>query len=285
MAKNDPFFLHLRREPDGPAREIAREVWVVQAEQCRTAVERSLPDAGLELYLNLGPRGRHLFQGGSPGTPAPRAAWVVGPHAKPLLVEKETSDCDMVGVRLRPGAAQWVLGVPAGELRGSLVDLDLLWGSAVETLRDRLYAAPPPVRLQILERFVAARLIRTGYSTEAARARDLCAAVAGGPRTTVGAISAAFGLSHRRVIATFDHHIGLKPKTFQRVERLWRVLHHVHTEKGASWARIAHACGYFDQAHLINDFRTQAGITPGRYAATRSSIGRGFAPYRLVPGA
>ncbi len=33
----------------------------------------------------------------------------------------------------------------------------------------------------------------------------------------------------------------------------------------SDWARIAAAAGYFDQAHLIADFRRLVGLTPGAF--------------------
>src|SRR6185503_104032 len=141
----EPRFYQLRRSPTGPVGERVSESWLVEAARCRTAVERSLADAAVEIYFNLGPEGRHVYQGGARSALAPRAAWVVGPHERPLLIEKEIANCDVVGVRLRPGTSEQVLGVPASELRESLVDLDLLWGRTVDDVRDRLRAAPDPV--------------------------------------------------------------------------------------------------------------------------------------------
>src|SRR5690242_17926987 len=85
-----PLFVQLRRAPTATLHETVREVWLVQAERCRTAVERVLPDAGAEIYVNLGAFGRHLYRDRVSASPSARSAWVVGPHARSLLIEKET---------------------------------------------------------------------------------------------------------------------------------------------------------------------------------------------------
>src|SRR5262245_40775097 len=100
-----PFFQHVRQFTQGSLAELARESWVVRAERCRMAAEAALPDTSVELYFNLGPTGRHI-SGRSPRATLPhRSAWVVGPRTRPLFIEKETRDCDIVAIRLVPWVA------------------------------------------------------------------------------------------------------------------------------------------------------------------------------------
>jgi AraC-like DNA-binding protein len=246
------------------------------------AVEGALPDASVELYFNLGPSGRHVYRSDGGGSLAPRAAWVVGPRDRPLYIAKETRDCDIVAIRLHPWMAQRVLGVPAIELRESLVDLELFWGSSVDEVRNRLYeATDPSARLAIVERAAASHARETGAG-DGLIARALCEDAERDASSTVTQLAARHGLTHRRVIAVFDRAVGLKPKAYQRVRRLRRVFQLVNESPRPSWTTIAHRCGYFEQAHLINDFRLLTGIRPGEYEATRSSVGLGFIPHRLA---
>src|SRR5687767_970939 len=52
---------------------------------------------------------------------------VVGADTGPHVVEPTGSAA--AGIRLRPGAAGAVLGIPASEVRDQQVDLSLVWGS------------------------------------------------------------------------------------------------------------------------------------------------------------
>src|SRR5829696_5636068 len=173
---DSPFFRHVRRIPHGSAVTAARESWTIEAERCRMAVESALPDASVELYFNLGPFGRHVRGSTSGLVLVHRAAWVVGPRDEPLHVVKETRDCDIVAIRLHPWMAECVLGAPASDLRGSMVDLDEFWGSDVDSVRNELHRSGDPVtRLAIVERAVAARA-RRGMTDDVRAAEQLCRA-------------------------------------------------------------------------------------------------------------
>ena len=279
---DSPFFRHIHRVPTGASAHVAREAWTVEAERCRMAVESALPDASVELYFNLGPRGRHVFGSTLPSLLPRRAAWVLGARDSPLLIEKEVRDCNIVGIRLHPWMAECVLGVPASELRGSMVDLDTLWGTDVDAIRNALHEMPDPAaRIALVERAVATRA-RSRMTGEARVAAHLCQAAERDVHGTVAALAAAHGLTHRRVIEIFDRTVGLKPKSYARVRRLRRVLRLAHDAPRPTWTAIAHRCGYFDQSHLINDFRLLTGISPRDYVATRSSVGHGFVPHVLA---
>jgi AraC-like DNA-binding protein len=82
---------------------------------------------------------------------------------------------------------------------------------------------------------------------------------------SVDTVVADSGYSHRHVVRTFEQAVGLKPKTYGRLRRFDRVLARLAAEPDASWADLAAAEGYTDQAHLIREFRSFAGVTPGRY--------------------
>ena len=272
-------FLHIRTRSRS---EAVAEAWVVQAERCRTAVERVLPDCSVEICFNLGPAGRRVFDDAVRGPLPRRSGWIVGPHASSLLVEKEIVDCDVVCVRLRPGVVERVLGVRPSELAGSLTDVGDVLGSEVNLLRERLDGESPATRIRMIEQYAGQRFARGEQRAENALARHLADSI--DAHASVSALARAYGLSHRRVIEMFDRHFGVKPKAFQKIARLRRVLRLIHAVPRPSWAGIAVDCGYFDQAHLVNDFREQTGMTPSEYEASRSSVGHGFAPFRLAQG-
>lgn len=281
----EPGFVYCAESSVGGSAETVTRCWTIRATRCQTAVERALPDTRAELYINLGPVGRHLVApDASMRATAPRAAWIVGPHPDPLFVAKETAHCDIIGVRLQPGVIPHVLGVPAAKLTGQLIDLDLLWGrQAVERVRTQLSAECDPLkRLLLLREEVERRA--AGASVEAGEIHRLCSALVEVPNASVRSVANRFQLSHRRVIEIFDAYIGLKPKAFQRVSRLRRTLERLAADRCLSWARIAHEAGYCDQAHFANEFRRLTGLTLSAYSKSRSPVDEGSVRHLLAVG-
>ncbi|MFD4574522.1 helix-turn-helix domain-containing protein [Streptomyces sp. NPDC058417] len=195
------------------------------------AVRPVLPDGCMDLLWN----GDRLLVAG-PDTRAhlpadPPAAWA--------------------GLRLYPGTAPALLGVPAHELRDRRVELADLWpADEVRRLRARVAAAPcPATALEDIARGRAA--------TPDPVLRHLVAALdAGRP---VARTADELGLGARQLHRRSLHSFGYGPKTLARVLRLQRAL--TLARRGLPYADTAARAGYADQAHLARDVRQFTGTT------------------------
>jgi AraC-like DNA-binding protein len=177
-----------------------------------------------------------------------------------------------VRLRIRPGRARLLCGVPVDELVDRAVPLDDLWDAAPgERLAGELLALGPRPGA-VAERLRAELARRAAARTRAdhARADLLDAAVAalsagpGSPR--LPAVAAELGVSERHLRALFTGGAGLSPRRFTRVDRVRRVLAGAGQHR---WARLAHDSGYYDQAHMITDFRALMSVSPGAWLAGR----------------
>jgi transcriptional regulator GlxA family with amidase domain len=78
------------------------------------------------------------------------------------------------------------------------------------------------------------------------------------------------GLSQRRFIQLFEREVGMSPKLFFRVRRFRHALGTVREAAVPNWAQVAVDCGYYDQSHLIHDFRLFSNLSPTEYVRRRS---------------
>jgi AraC-like DNA-binding protein len=168
----------------------------------------------------------------------------------------------VVMARLHLGATEAVLGVPASAIAGRIIALEELWGGeTTRRLLDRFAEARDTFQAaKILESAIAEHLATAGG--HGARNRLALAAADRLTNANVNAVAVELGVSERHLRRVFRETIGVSPKTFAKLTRFRRAVLAAREKTRASWATIAVAAGYYDQAHLIAEFRAIAGVTP-----------------------
>jgi AraC-like DNA-binding protein len=128
-----------------------------------------------------------------------------------------------------------------------------LWSELAEcaTFEDRVFAAE-----HYLLPFVSRARGRTLITKTAHHMLDRKGAV------RIDAIADQARLSVRQYERRFVEEIGLTPKTFARTTRFQRAFDAKRFFPGRTWLSIAHEFGYFDQMHMVRDFRLLCGIAP-----------------------
>jgi AraC-like DNA-binding protein len=69
----------------------------------------------------------------------------------------------------------------------------------------------------------------------------------------------------RYINKVFRQQLGMPPKVFANIIRFQTMLRKINGERGFTTANIAAEFGYFDQSHLIKEFKEFAAVTPGEY--------------------
>jgi AraC-like DNA-binding protein len=82
--------------------------------------------------------------------------------------------------------------------------------------------------------------------------------------------------SSRHIRRLIRRETGLSPKQYQRVQRLNRAVAHADRTATPRWADIACAYGFYDQAHMVNEFRALTGLAPAALHAERRLEVRNF---------
>ena len=227
-----------------------------------------LPDGAMELIVNLGdpqtlcaladPTRHTIF----------RQSWLSGERTEPIVID-EAGYVDLVGVRLRAGGAWPVLGIPLREFTDQVVELNAILGPEIATLRDRLgEAATDDARFDLLEAWLTQRArARTQLTRSVTYALRVIHGGANAAR--IGRIAEEIGISHKHLLREFDRCVGLTPKLFARLCAFQRVIRSIGQRPEIDWADTAATCGYYDQAHLIHEFRAFSGLTPASYLTKR----------------
>jgi AraC-like DNA-binding protein len=233
--------------------------------------EAVLPNGVVELMVNFGPVQKVIGYGDRVVDESFRRFWIAGIQDRPLVISSPEG-ANHMGVRFRPGGAHAFFGIPMDEIRGRVVDLDLIVGASVaEELRERLEATEDDAtRCRIAERWLLERRYSVHpYFATTRRALDLLNSSA--YNLTVTQLCDRLGLSNRYLIDQFREVVGLPPKTLFRIQRFHAVVNALKGHHEAEWAQVASRFGFSDQPHLIREFRHFAGVTPTQFLGARSA--------------
>jgi AraC-like DNA-binding protein len=258
--------LAVHRAPPPALAPFVESLWYYEC-NLPHARERILPSGSMQLLINLDEDQLRTYVGdGYSVVQSTRGAALGGVQPQHFAIDTAEQRA-IAGVSFKPGGAYPFFAPPADELTGLHVELDVLWGRDGAVARERLLEARTPAgKLRTLEALLLGRVARplerdpvVAFAVEAF-ARDV----------PVAEVTARLGMTPRRFIQRFGEAVGLTPKRFARLLRFQRVLAAV--ERGpVDWAEVALDCGYFDQAHLINDFRAFSGINPTAYHCNSTS--------------
>lgn len=78
----------------------------------------------------------------------------------------------------------------------------------------------------------------------------------------IAALASRVGLSPRQFERRFIQQVGIRPKTFARIARFEAALETKARFATKSWTDVAHQFGYYDQMHMVHDFREFTDKTP-----------------------
>ena len=167
-----------------------------------------------------------------------------------------------IHVDISPLAAGRLFGLPLHELAERQVPLESILDEPF--LAERLHDAETwDERFRLLDDVLATRLAESDPPPpEIAWAWTQLVETDGAVR--IGDLARELGWSRKRIVARFREAVGLPPKRAARLLRFERAraLAESAMQPGPDWAWIAREAGYYDQSHLINDFRAVTGRTP-----------------------
>lgn len=248
-----------------------------------TLVRRELPTTQHTLIINLGDS--LLVENAAGERLSIRAGgFLAGIFATPVQTVASGWQRGME-VRLTPLGARRLLDMPLHLLANRSVDLDTLFGSASRDLIGQLQHRPDPAaRLDLVEAVFSRRIADGGApSPELAWAWQQLDRPGGGPG--IAAMAEELGWSHKRLISRFREEIGASPKTAAQILRFQRTVALLpggepspDRPETVDWADLAARGGYYDQSHLVREFKRFARRSPGQLLRERLATSFGVAP-------
>lgn len=164
-------------------------------------------------------------------------------------------------IRFKPDGIYNILGVPASLLKDNFHDMSMVLCSRFYDFSNRLKE----------EKSVATMIIRAenyllkslqdsktdlSYVNAAAELIRNCTGI------KIKEVADKVCISQRQLERAFKDKVGISPKHYLRITRMKDVLRYLNDHQELNLVKVAYHCGYFDQAHFINDFKRFTGKKP-----------------------
>ncbi len=252
--------------PSPNLRRFIKCFWSLEQSAAEAVDSREpvLPDGCVEVVFNLSDRFRR-FQTENDFELQPRAL-VAGQMTRNILIGP-SGDVNLFGVRFQPTGAFYFLGFPISELTDRIEDLEEINAQANRGVHERLLNASNfSRRIAVFEDMMMARLRKMpAFDAKLEGAVNAFASMR--ENVSVARAAAALGWSERKLERDFKKFVGVSPKMFSRINRFSSIVRSLETFGPAKLLDHAHDFDYYDQSHMINEFRGFAGMSPTAFYA------------------
>lgn len=254
-------FDYRSRSPTGPLGRAIESVWYARG-TVPYARERISPTGSTVAVIVLGDAIRQVADDGDGMALESDTGLLIGPHDRPIINEP-TGETHAVGIITTPVGAEAALGIRPAVYRGRVGDLLCAWPAAGELrARVRVVGDPDAMLGTVLDRLQLD--LDLGVP-----ALDRCeAAVAlleADPTCPMSTVAEGVHVSTSQLGRDFARVVGMSPRVLARLLRVRRLLERIDARGPVDWGARASELGWYDQAHLIRDFRRHTGVTPTAY--------------------
>ncbi len=185
---------------------------------------------------------------------------ILGLFTQPFEVQFSTP-VKVFAIRFKPEGIYNIFGLPASMFKDSYEDMAMVLGSEFRDfshwLREEKNVASMIRRAEShLLKSLQRSKIEVSYVN---RAAELIRHSKG---IKIEDLPDQVFISQRQLEREFKDKVGISPKHYLRITRINEVIRLLDDKHAMDLTSVAYHCGYFDQAHFINDFKSITGKKP-----------------------
>ena len=176
-----------------------------------------------------------------------------------------------------PTGLQTLWQLPVHELTDQSMDLTAVITTEVRELTDQMREARSTARrFALLEGFLLQRLARANRANQLHTDGRIEAAVdymqRQPDRVNLHQLAHQLNTSERTFRRRFSEVVGVSPKYYVRMQRFIHTRRWLEQQTRPNWTAILSSTGYYDQAHLINEFKHFTGSSPRIYESKAAGL-------------
>ncbi|NDV56887.1 helix-turn-helix domain-containing protein [Bacteroides sp. 519] len=235
-----------------------KNYWLLKTVSNSPTLARTVPCGMMNLIFHRGNRLLSVYEDKF----HPRA--FLNGHERTFADLEYTGQIDMISVVFRPIGVKAFFDLPINAINNLRVTANDLGDKELAALENALTSTEDDqICILLIEQFLLKRL--SHLAAHNLKRIEASIQLINNGQSDVSLLADTACLSTKQFQRVFSEHVGANPKEFSRTIRFQKALHILETKPQTSLTTLAHECGYFDQSHMIKDFKALSGYTPSEY--------------------
>jgi len=241
------------------------------------SIDRFLPDGNTEIIMDFDDAPQYIYDNQSlKEKQACRHVWASGVRTEFISIPSGKHSAKFI-ISFKKGMAYPFFPVPMNEMADRVVDADLLWANDFALLREQLLGIKEIIRkFETVEDFLLGGFQGRQVSNPAVQ-YALTEIIRQPDQISFARLNRNIGYSQKHFIDMFKRQVGIAPKAYLKIIRFQKAIGEIETRQEVNWTNISQDCGFYDQAHFINDFKYFSGFTPAEYVRRKNGM-RNYVP-------
>lgn len=239
---------------------FVKQYWTLKIDSKMQVSERVIPTGNIQLIFHRADR--MLLNNGILQPPSFLSGQSI--HYSDV---SPSGDLDMLVVVFHPYGARPFFKLPMEKIYEGHISIEDIEDTDLRELQDKvLNASDNHVAIGYIESFFFQRLLDFddyNYKRMTASLKE----ANNNTSIDVTSLAETSFLSEKQFQRIFSEYVGMAPKKFLRVLRFQHALYLLQRNPGLSLTQLSYEGGFYDQSHLIREFKSFSGYTPTEYLA------------------
>lgn len=236
------------------------------------SVDRFLPDGNINVVIDLTDYPKFIYDNHTlKEIQSCRNVWFSGIRSRYITIPSGR-DSEMLIINFHKGMAYPFVEMPLYELTDYVVDGELVLTNEILNIRENLLCIADIEKKFCYTEDILLKVFGRRFKYNTFINFAVTAIINDPGKTSLNKIADNCGYSQKHMIKIFKEHVGLTPKAFLKIIRFQKAVNSIECNKYVDWSAVAFDCGFYDQAHFINDFKQFSGFTPQEYTRQKSEF-------------
>lgn len=170
-------------------------------------------------------------------------------------------------IYFKPCGFTYLFKIPSCKVANQIIDADDLFDSTIKHFYEELSSADGLTAMGLLADSFLINLLKKSNSINSKDKITFISQeiIKNSGNININKLALDANMSFRSLERQFIEQVGIPPKLFCCVSRFNQALNLKLKNPNKSWTSIAFECGFYDQMHLIKDFRRFSGYSPSHF--------------------